>query len=196
VRGKPPPHTTHPAPVAAVREPRRFNWATETDKSIGPVPNASDFRPMKAPSPLVSPKPTPCLLDHPIAPSQPVCTPPSPRQVVTRHPVHVPLQQAHPLPMIFRHCVQASLTHGQPCAAATAHKNHIIPFVRTTIRTDTLQIYPSIHLLDRNHLLRLAFLKLLGTHMESGQQNLSSECPLRWLQTHLQISHHLCIIPL
>ena len=45
VRGNPPPPTAHPAPVVTVHEPRRFDWVTETDKSIGPVPNARDFRP-------------------------------------------------------------------------------------------------------------------------------------------------------
>jgi hypothetical protein len=50
----------------------------ETDKSIGPAPNVSDFRPTKHPSPLASPEPTPRLLDNPITPSQPVCTPPKP----------------------------------------------------------------------------------------------------------------------
>jgi hypothetical protein len=45
VQGNPPPPTAHPAPVATVGEPRWFDWATETDKAISPIPNASDFRP-------------------------------------------------------------------------------------------------------------------------------------------------------
>jgi hypothetical protein len=59
VRGNPPLPTAHPASVATIRELQRFDWATETDKSIGSVPNVSDFRPDKHPSPLASLEPTP-----------------------------------------------------------------------------------------------------------------------------------------
>jgi hypothetical protein len=58
---------THPAPSPTAnaaakpvpREHTRFDWATETDRSIGPVPSMSAFCPTKPPSPLASPKPAP-----------------------------------------------------------------------------------------------------------------------------------------
>ena len=49
-----------------------FDWATDIDQSIGPVPNASDFCPTKPPSPLASPKPAPRLPDNSVTPSQPI----------------------------------------------------------------------------------------------------------------------------
>jgi len=58
----------------------RFDWATDIDTSIGPVPSASDFRSTKPPSRLASPKPAPQLPDNPVTPSQPVRTPPAPTE--------------------------------------------------------------------------------------------------------------------
>ena len=75
VRGNPPPPAAHTAHSATPHGPQRFDWATETDRSIGPVPNVSDFRSTKPPSPLVSPNPAPRLSDSPTTPPQPVRTP-------------------------------------------------------------------------------------------------------------------------
>ena len=88
VRGKPPLPRAHPAPIATVREPRWFDWATETDKSIGPVPNARDFRstttvpasPDHAPSRC---KPATRLPDSHATPLQPVRTPSQPIRACT-----------------------------------------------------------------------------------------------------------------
>jgi hypothetical protein len=73
-----PPRTTNEAANPGPREHTRFDWATETDQSIGPVPNASDFRPTKPQFPLASPIPAPRLFANPVTPAQPVCTPPRP----------------------------------------------------------------------------------------------------------------------
>jgi hypothetical protein len=78
--------TTHPAspttPSAAVNpalhEPRQFNWATNNDQLIGPVPCVTDFRPTKPLSPFASPIPAPHLLANPVTPPQPVHALPKP----------------------------------------------------------------------------------------------------------------------
>ena len=49
-----------------------LDWATDTDESIGPVPSASDFRPTKPQSPLLSPNLAPCSPDNPVTPTKPV----------------------------------------------------------------------------------------------------------------------------
>ncbi|KIM77755.1 hypothetical protein PILCRDRAFT_91035 [Piloderma croceum F 1598] len=49
-----------------------FDWATDIDRSISPVPSASNFRPTKPPSPWASPKPAPRLPDNSVTPSQPI----------------------------------------------------------------------------------------------------------------------------
>ena len=72
VQGDPPPPTAHPAPVATVHEPQRFDWTTNDDQSIGPVPSAHDFCPNKPPSPLASPIPAHHPPDNPVMPSQPI----------------------------------------------------------------------------------------------------------------------------
>ena len=54
-------------PDVTPREPQRFDWATDIDTSIGPVPSMSDFRPTtpsqpdspKLPSPSSCPQPAP-----------------------------------------------------------------------------------------------------------------------------------------
>jgi hypothetical protein len=78
--------TTHRAPSptanAAVnpvpREHMRFNWVTDINELIGPVPTLSDFRPTKVLSSLVSPKPTPHPPANLVTPAQPICKPPRP----------------------------------------------------------------------------------------------------------------------
>jgi hypothetical protein len=62
VQDNPPPPTAHTVHRATPHEPRRFNWATNDNKSIGPVPNTSEFRPSTPlqsvyapPRPTVSP---------------------------------------------------------------------------------------------------------------------------------------------
>jgi hypothetical protein len=60
------------------RKRTRFDWATDSNESIGPVPTSSDFHPTKVPSPLVRPIPAPRLLANPITPAQPGYTPPRP----------------------------------------------------------------------------------------------------------------------
>jgi hypothetical protein len=92
--------TTYPTPsttASAAVNPAphaRFNWATDINMSIGPIPTASDFHPTKPPSPLVNPIPTPHLLANPVTqlhPHNPFAScpsPPSPRQTVTWHRAH------------------------------------------------------------------------------------------------------------
>ena len=75
--------TAGPAINPVPHEHARFDWATNVDTSIGPVPSPRDFRPdtppqpihtpPKPPSPLASPIPAPRLLATPFMPSQPVC---------------------------------------------------------------------------------------------------------------------------
>jgi hypothetical protein len=75
--------TTHPAPSPtantavkpALHERTRFDWATNDDESISPVPISSNFHSTKPPSPLVSPNPAPCLSYSPTTPPQPGRTP-------------------------------------------------------------------------------------------------------------------------
>jgi len=83
VRGNPPPPATHTAHSATPHELWRFNWATETDRSIGPVPNMSDFRPTKPPLPL--PTVTPSNGDVHAPPSH-LPSPCHPWQVRNPHP--------------------------------------------------------------------------------------------------------------
>jgi hypothetical protein len=115
VRGNPPLPTAHPTSVTTVREPRRFYWAMETDKSIGPIPNASDFHPTKHPSPLASPEPTPRLLDNPIVPLQPVRMPPKPTIIPSNGDVapsvHTPAMCVPTKP----HTCTLLIVHGPHC---------------------------------------------------------------------------------
>jgi len=112
-------------------------------------------------------------------------------QMLTRPSIHF-LPHTLMCPVIFPYFVQESLTHGQ-LARHHAHKNHIIPFVRATTRSNTLQ-YIHHTPLKPKHLPPLAFSKLY-THMESGQQNLSSEWPASDGYGHIRKSRAgLCII--
>jgi hypothetical protein len=85
--------TTHPAPSPTAneaanpgpREHMRFDWATETDKSFGPVPIASNFHPTKPQFPLASPEHAPCLFGNRIPPPQPVRTTPKRSITQPRH---------------------------------------------------------------------------------------------------------------
>ena len=56
-------------------ELQQFDWVMDNNTLIGPVPNTSDFRCTKPPSPLVSPKPATRLPD---CPPQLVCELPKP----------------------------------------------------------------------------------------------------------------------
>lgn len=159
VRGNPPPPTAHPASVATVREPRRrFDWATETDRSIGPVPNASDFRPTKHPSPLASPEPTPRLLDNPVAPSQPVCMPPKPTATPSNGDVapsvRTPAMRAPTEP----HARTLSIVYGPRDLSALRsgtsnpwdsikrrHHHSYPPRDLTTLRSDSVNPWGSLH---------------------------------------------------
>jgi hypothetical protein len=74
-------------------ETRHEATHTDTNASIGPVPNLSDFHPMKPQSPLASPIPAPHLLASPVTPVQPFCKhpdPPPPHLTVTRHTARAP----------------------------------------------------------------------------------------------------------
>jgi len=93
--------TTHPAPSPTAnaatkpvpREHTRFDWATETNKSIGPVPNASDFRPTKPQSPLpvrTTPKRTVTQRNGNVAPRRRI---PAMDATTTALP-HVPAERA------------------------------------------------------------------------------------------------------
>ena len=121
--------TTHPVPSptanAAVNpvphEHTRFNWATDIDKSIGPVPTLSDFFPMKVLSPLASPEPTPHLVGNCIPAPQPVHT--TPKCVVTpsrRNGPHTPVSPTKfPVPItappwVPTKCAPTVMAHG-PC---------------------------------------------------------------------------------
>jgi hypothetical protein len=82
--------TTHPAPPTIAStlanpvpyERVRIDWATDTNASIGPVPNPSDFRPTKPRFPLASPEHAPRLFGNRIPPPQPIRT--MPKRNVTR----------------------------------------------------------------------------------------------------------------
>ena len=67
-----------PAPVRTADKiackPKRFDWATEIDESIGPVPSVSDFRPTTPPAPINCPTAPMSPRDAP-APVKPVRTP-------------------------------------------------------------------------------------------------------------------------
>jgi hypothetical protein len=82
--------TTHPAPPCTAneaanpgpREHTRFDWATETDKLFGPVPNMSEFCPTEPRFPLASPEHAPRLFGNRIPPPQPIHM--TPKRSVTR----------------------------------------------------------------------------------------------------------------
>jgi hypothetical protein len=81
-----------------------FDWATETDELIGPGPSASNFCPIKPPSPLVSPKPAPCL-PNPATPSQPIRAPlkpnnPDPAPSHFAHTSPIPVESAPIVPKL------------------------------------------------------------------------------------------------
>ena len=118
--------TTHPAPSPTAnaatkpvpREHTRFDWATETNKSIGPVPNASDFRPTKPQSPLASPEPAPRLFGKLIPPPQPVRT--TPKRTVTQRNGNVAPRRCIPtmdatttaLPQVPAERAPTAIVHG------------------------------------------------------------------------------------
>jgi len=85
--------TTHPAPPTTASTPAnpvpyeraRIDWATDTNTSIGPVPNPSDFHPTKPRFPLASPEHAPRLFGNRIPPPQPIRTTPKRSVTWPRH---------------------------------------------------------------------------------------------------------------
>jgi hypothetical protein len=74
-----------------------FDWATNDDQSIGPIPCVTDFRPTKPLSPFVSPSPAPRPPDNPTMPLQPICMPPNPTTPVPPEPEPKLVSKIHPI---------------------------------------------------------------------------------------------------
>jgi len=129
VQGNPPPPATHTAHSATPHEPWWFDWATETNRSIGPVPNVSDFCPTKPPLPL--PTVTPSNGDVALC----ACTPISPTKPLS--PLASP--QPAPSPRTRDLCSnqQGHVTALKPCTlpepAITTPSADVAPRTRTPI---------------------------------------------------------------
>ena len=89
------------------QEPQRFDWATEIDESIGPVPSVSDFRPATPSQPTrtpsdripTSPAPTDCTPTA-YTPAAPALIDPDPGDVAPRaHTLATRLLTDNPVPV-------------------------------------------------------------------------------------------------
>jgi hypothetical protein len=149
VRGNPPPPAAHTAHSATPHEPRRFDWVTETDRSIGPVPNVSDFHPRKRPSPLpirttpkrtvspprrdVAPRARTSATDAPTTPTTPcVHTPVSHTKYPTpvTAPSQVPTKRV-PAAIAYGPCDLSMLRSDAPNPWGTLRRRHYHRYSRT-----------------------------------------------------------------